>query len=256
MAGALQASPVHPNDRWVARGLSLALHALLFLWIGHSFQAPLKSHTVIFSVETVSGLTPLGEGSGAAGDHNQITNAPANPNPLAGGLHLTASDAPVPVAPKTPAKPSAHPRPAAAAPTLADLSKRDEGMSIGLKPRQSQAAEEPSEGGMGNAHQAGAEGGVLNAQGAIAGRGYRAGDCSYGKPLPEESEVLVELTVAPSGEVITAQIKRTSGFPELDQHSLAKAREIVFDPLPAGVPQDPSTGTVLFKFEFNGQLKN
>jgi TonB family protein len=208
---------------------------------------------VVFSVETVSGLTPQGEGSGAQGAHPQISNVPANLNPLAGGLNLKVSDAPVPAPPKpSQAKPKLA-KPAVAAPTLQDLQKQNESLPIGLKPRHSQGAEEPSEGGMGNAHQAGVEDGALGLQGAIAGRGYKAGDYSYDKPLPGESEVVVALVVGPQGEVLSAQIKKTSGYPELDMHALAKAREVVFDPLPAGAPQEPAAGTVRFKFEYSGK---
>ncbi len=82
---------MHPRDRWIARGLSLALHALLLLWIGLGFQAGPAGHMVVFSVETVSGITPLGEGSGAPGASAQMDNTPANANPLAGGLHLNVT---------------------------------------------------------------------------------------------------------------------------------------------------------------------
>ena len=248
---------LHPRDRWFARAFSLALHALLLLAVGHQLQQVSKpSHLVVFSVETVSGLTPLGEGSGAAGTSPQMNNVPANANPLAGGLHLNVTDAPVPVGPKAPAKKvPVKVKAVASAPSMQDLSKKYEALNIGLKPRHSQGAEEPSEGGMGNARQAGTADGILGLEGAIAGRGYRIGDYSYGKPLPGESEVLVQLSVGPKGEVLSALIKRTSGYHELDEHALAKAREIVFDALPAGVPQETVAGTVLFKFEYSGRSR-
>jgi TonB family protein len=244
-------SPIHPRDRWVARGASLALHALLLLWLGLSLRHAQAPSMVVFSVETVSGYTPLGEGSGAQGASQQMTNVPANANPLAGGLPLTVADPPVPAASKAPAKASARPRPVAAAPSLQDLSKRYENLDIGLKPRRSDAAQEPSEGGMGNAHKAGVAGG-LDLGGAIAGRGYNPGDYSFPGKLPGESEVVVLVTVSPRGEVVSASIQRTSGITALDQHALAKAREIVFEALPGGAPQVDSAGTVRFKFEWSG----
>lgn len=242
-----------PNDRWLARGLSLGLHLGLLLFVGgRIFNEPAKTQ-VIFSIETVSGLTPLGEGSGAEGTASQISNVPANANPLAGGLRLTASDAPVP-APQPNAKPATKAVPAQAAPpSLADLAKRYEQVPIGMRPRDGRAGEEPSEGGMGNARTAGTEGGMLGLDGAIAGRGYRIGDYSFGKPLPEESEVALLVSVSPKGEVLEARIKATSGIPELDQHALTKAREIVFDPVPPNGLQEPVTGTVLFRFEYSGR---
>jgi TonB family protein len=236
----------------MARAVSLALHGLLLIAVGSRWLTPPAKTQVIFSVETVSGLTPLGEGSGAEGASTKISNSPANANPLAGGLHLTASDAPVPAA-QPHAKASAKALPAKASPpTLGDLSKRYEALPIGNKPRGEAAGDEPSEGGMGNARQAGAEGGVLGLDGAIAGRGYRIGDYSYPKPLPEEGSVTILVTVSPKGEVLEARIKMSSGIPELDQHALTKSREIVFDPVPSNGLQEPVVGTVIFRFEYNG----
>lgn len=240
-----------PNDLWVARGLSVALHLALLLILSWAAIGPPPRTQVIFSVETVSGITPLGEGSGAEGTASQITNAPANPNPLAGGLHLTASDAPVPP-PQPQAKPVKAAPVKAALPSLGDLDKRYEDLQIGMRARDGRSGDEPSEGGMGNAHQAGAEGGVLGLDGAIAGRGYRIGDYSFGRPLPEESEVALLVTVSPKGEVLEARIKATSGIPDLDQHALSKAREIVFDAVPPNGLQEPVVGTVLFRFQYNG----
>jgi TonB family protein len=108
---------------------------------------------------------------------------------------------------------------------------------------------------MGNARTAGAEGGQLGLDGAIAGRGYRIGDYSFPRALPEESQVALLVTVSPKGEVLEARIKATSGIPELDQHALSKAREIVFDAVPSTGLQDPVTGTVIFRFEYSGKSR-
>lgn len=239
-----------PADRWISRGVSLALHLALLLAFWAALRAPKQPAMVIFSVETVPGIMPKGEGSGAEGTASQISNQPAAVNPLAGGLRQSATDAPIPVA-----KPKAAPkiRHAVQAPSLNDVTKLYDSLKIGVQPREPGANDAPSEGGMGNAHQAGTENGPLGLAGAIAGRGYRIGDYSYDKPLPEESEVVVLVTVDPKGEVLQAQISKTSGYPELDQHALAKSRDIVFDPLPPEVPQEDKTGTVSFRFEFNGK---
>lgn len=245
-----------PADRWLARAISLGLHALLLAFLVRSLQqAVTSSRMVIFSVETVSGITPLGEGSGAEGANSQMSNTPANANPLAGGLHLKVTDAPVPPSPKGAAKAPVKVKAVAAPPSLQDLSKKYESLDIGLKPRRSDGAEEPSEGGMGNARQAGTADGLLGLEGAIAGRRYIVPELNFGKPLPGESEVLIQLTVAPQGEVLSAQVKRTSGYPELDLFTLSKAREIKFDALPPNVPQEIVSGTVLLKFQYTGEAK-
>jgi TonB family protein len=243
----------HPKDRWIARGVSLALHALLFAFFGKALLMAPPAATVIFSVETVSGITPLGEGSGAMGQAGQISDKPANLNPLAGGLRFNASDPPLPV-PKAPAKPAkAAVKAVAAPPTQGDLAKRYEGLPIGMPTRGGRAGEELSEGGMGNARQAGAPGGAVGLQGAIAGRGYTPIDVSYGKALPEESEVVLLIRVNALGEVVEARVVKTSGFAELDQHASAKAREFRFDALPSGVPQVEVSGNMTFEFEYSGR---
>lgn len=245
-----------PFDRWIARGVSLLLHAGLGLLLGRGLLDPPPAARVIFSVETVSGLTPRGEGSGAEGTAQRIANTPANANPLAGGLRLNVSDKPVPAPPPQPA--AKAPRAAntvAPPPSLGELAKRYEELGIGVRPRDERAGEEPSEGGMGNARVAGTETGALGVSGPLAGRGFRAPDYSYGKPLPEESEVVLLVTVGPKGEVLETRIKKTSGYPELDQHALSKAREIVFDPVPPGGLQEPVTGTIVFRFEYSGKAR-
>jgi TonB family protein len=244
-----------PSDLWVARSISALLHLGLLLLLGKGLISPPERTQVIFSVETVSGVTPLGEGSGAEGSAAQMSNTPANANPLAGGLRLNVSDAPVPAPAEHPAAKPAPAKPHAAPPSLSDLAKRYENLGIGQRPRDSQAGDEPSEGGMGNARTAGTENGAVGVSGPLAGRRFRAPDYSFDKPLPEESEVALLITVGPKGEVLEAQIKKTSGYPELDQHALSKAREIVFDPVPPGGLQEPVTGTIVFRFEYSGRAR-
>ncbi len=141
----------------------------------------------------------------------------------------------------------------AAAPSLQDLSKRYEDLDIGLKPRHSEAAEEPSEGGMGNAHKAGVAGGLELCREPSRAAATTLGTTPTPGPLPGESEVVVLVTVSPQRRGHQRPHPRTnSGITALDQHALAKARDIVFDALPPGVPQVDSTGTVRFKFEWNG----
>jgi TonB family protein len=245
-----------PADRRLALGLSLALHLCLLLLFGKALLMSPPPSNVIFSVETVSGVTPQGEGSGAPGTAHQMTDKPSNVNPLAGGLRLAVTDAPLPQAAPKPLKPKLRAAPKTQLPpSLGDLDKRYDQLKIGVQPRDFRPVDDPSEGGMGNAHRVGAEDGGLGLEGPIAGRGYRIGDYSFGKPLPEESQVQLLVTVGPKGEVLEARIKKMSGYPELDQHALAKAREILFDALPPGVPQDPVTGTVTFNFQFDGKMK-
>ncbi|MGH7442913.1 MAG: energy transducer TonB family protein [bacterium] len=239
------------SDRWVSRGVSFGLHLILLALCWVSLRGPKATAMVVFSVETVPGVMTQGEGSGAAGSVSKISNQPSSANPLAAGLSLGATDAPVPQDVKVKSKRRSSPR-RVQAPSLSEVAKLYSGLKIGVQPQQPGASDALSEGGMGDAHQAGTENGGLEPSGAIAGRGYRIGDYSYGKPLPEESEVVVLLTVDPKGEVLDARVKKTSGYPELDQHALAKARDIVFDPLSSDVPQDNKTGTVTFRFEYSG----
>jgi TonB family protein len=243
-----------PRDQRLATGLSVGLHLALLLFFGRALMLPRPPATVVFSIETVSGVTPRGEGSGAAGTAHQMSDKPANLNPLAGGLRLSVTDAPLPQAAPKKASPKLKAT-KAALPSLGDLAQRYEGMKIGVQPRDYRPSMDLSEGGMGNAHRAGAEDGGLGLEGPIAGRGYRIGDYSFGKPLPEESEVQLTVTVGPRGEVIEARVKKTSGYPELDQHALAKAREIIFDPLAPAAAQDNVTGTVIFQFQYSGKMK-
>jgi protein TonB len=243
------------RDEWFARAASVLLHAALLWALALAARPGQRPATVIFTVETVTGIIPQGEGSGAEGASDRVSDLPANANPLAGGLDLKSSDKPLPAPAANKEKPAAT-RAQAAAPSLDEVAKRYENLGLGLKPREGgEAAGDLSEGGMGNARKAGVEGGALGLQGPIAGRGYRAGDYSFGRPLPEESEVVLLVTVGAKGEVLKASIHRTSGYPELDQHALSKAREIAFDPLPPGAPQEEATGSVTFRFEYTGRAK-
>jgi TonB family protein len=236
----------------------VGLHLLLLLACVLALRAPQKPNMVIFSVETVPGIMPQGEGSGAKGTAPQISNQEANQvNPLAGGLRLSSTDAPIPSSkPKAEAKARTKTAPRAVqAPSLSDVDKLYQSLKIGVQPTDPGNADLPSEGGMGNAHQAGTPNGPLNLAGAIAGRGYSIGDYSYGKALPEESEVVVLVTVDPKGEVKRAEIAKTSGYPDLDQHALSASRSIVFDPLPPDAPQEDNTGTATFSYDYNGNAK-
>lgn len=245
------------RDERLARLASLALHALLALALLRLLSLPKPVSTVIFTVETVSGLTPLGAGSGAPGEAPRASNSPANPNPLAGGLRLNADDAPqLPKPEAAQAKPKPKDaKPIQLPPSQGDLEKRYTDLKIGVDPKNLRLGLEPSEGGLGNKKMAGAEGGIPGMEGPIAGRGHTVPDFSYGKTLPEESEVIVLVTVNARGDVVGAGIKKTSGYLELDNHVLTKAREIRFDPLPSGMDQADQTGTIPFRFEYSGQVK-
>ena len=254
---ALERVPSQLSDERWAKLASLALHALVLLLLFKVMSQPRPAASVIFTVETVSGLTPLGAGSGAPGEAPQVSNSPANPNPLANGLRLNAADAPqLPQPEKAKTKPRPkEARPVQLPPSSGELEKRYNGMKIGVDPKDLRQGLELSEGGLGNRRMAGAEGGIPGMEGPIAGRGHTVPDFSYGKALPEESEVIVWVTVNARGEVVGAGIKKTSGYIELDNHVLTKAREIRFDPLPSVADQADQTGSIPFRFEFNGRMK-
>ena len=155
-------SPIHTqgSDERLARLASLGLHALLLLALLRVLSLPKPASTVIFTVETVSGLTPLGAGSGAPGEAPRVSNTPANANPLASGLRLNAADAPqLPKPEAARAKPRPkEARPIQLPPSQGDLEKRYSDLKIGVDPKDLRLGLEPSEGGLGNRKMAGAEG--------------------------------------------------------------------------------------------------
>ena len=93
-----------------------------------------------------------------AGNVPQVSDTPANANPLAAGLKLKMDEVAEPKAVKS-AKPLPKP-PQARLPTASDLSKEYEKLKLGIDPRQARQSEDLSEGGMGNQMKAGTEDGI------------------------------------------------------------------------------------------------
>lgn len=237
------------KDEWIARGISIALHAFLLIFVSVPIFKHEAKRTVLLTVETVSGLTPLGEGTGVEGTRASLSDTPANANPLLGGVKLKMDEVAAPdQAVKAKSKPAPVPPP-----SVQDLQKKYESMPLGLKPRDGRESQELSEGGMGNARKAGSPDGLVGISGAIGGRRFAQPDLSYPGNLPEEAELQVTVLVSPQGEVIEARIEKSSGHPELNQFALGKAREFRFDPLPATEAQENKAGILYFKFQFSGK---
>jgi TonB family protein len=238
------------RDERLAKGISLVGHLMLLL----SLSVPIFNHEpgkqVLLTVETVSGYTPQGQGTGASGSVPQVNDSPANANPLAAGLKLKMDEVASPKVPKT-----AKLKPAKASPPSAsDISKAYEKLKLGIDPRQGRQSEDLSEGGMGNQLKAGTEDGIPGLSAAAGGRGYSPVDLSYPGNIPEESENAILFTVDPKGTVIDARLERTSGYVALDEHILSRARMIRFAALPAAVPQENQTVRLPVSFKFNGAV--
>ena len=84
--------------------------------------------------------------------------------------------------------------------------------------------------------------------GDLAARKYKALDWKFPEKLPEETELMIEITVMPSGIIKNVKLVRTSGYPELDRLAFSQARKMQFDPLPAEAKEEEQTGVLLFKF--------
>jgi TonB family protein len=229
--------------------MSLLLHALLVLALvkyrGPALSAPPK--VAILTVETVSGVTPKGEGAGASGEKREITNAPPNPQPVPGSFKLQPHELPKKPLQKQLSKKQPKVR---QAPSLAQLAKDHALMPIGLNPRDARQGDELSEGGMGDGKAAGSAGGQPEISGPIGGRGYRAIDWGFPKQLPEETTLKLVIVVAPNGLVKNAKLLQSSGYAEIDQNAVTRAKSITFDSLPAGVEQVDTEGTLTFNFQF------
>ena len=84
--------------------------------------------------------------------------------------------------------------------------------------------------------------------GDIAARKYKKVDWRFPEKLPEETELMIEITVLPSGIIKNVKLARTSGYPELDRAAFSQVRKMQFDPLPAGAAEEEQLGVLLFKF--------
>ena len=91
-------------------------------------------------------------------------------------------------------------------------------------------------------------GGAPTITGDISSRKYRAIDWKFPEKLPEETELMIEITVLPNGFIQNVKLVRTSGYPELDRMAFSQARKMQFDPLPEGASDEEQSGVLLFKF--------
>jgi TonB family protein len=89
-------------------------------------------------------------------------------------------------------------------------------------------------------------GGEPTITGALATRKYKKTEWKFPKQLPEETELMIEITVLSSGIIKNVKLVRASGYPELDRMALLQARKLQFDPLPYS--NDDQAGILLFKF--------
>lgn len=89
-------------------------------------------------------------------------------------------------------------------------------------------------------------GGEPTITGALATRKYKKVEWKFPEQLPEETELMIEITVLSSGIIKNVKLVRTSGYPELDRMALLQARKLQFDPLP--YTNDDQAGVLLFKF--------
>jgi TonB family protein len=89
--------------------------------------------------------------------------------------------------------------------------------------------------------------------GALSARRYQRIQWYFPEKLPEETELAVELVVAPSGIIRSVSLMRASGYPELDRLAVSQARNLKFDPLPLNARQEDQVGVLLFKFGARAQ---
>ncbi|HDT14943.1 MAG TPA: TonB family protein [Firmicutes bacterium] len=89
--------------------------------------------------------------------------------------------------------------------------------------------------------------------GALSARRYQRIQWYFPEKLPEETELAVELVVAPSGIIRSVRLMRASGYPELDRLAVSQARNLKFDPLPLNARQEDQIGVLLFKFGARAQ---
>ncbi len=104
--------------------------------------------------------------------------------------------------------------------------------------------------GAGEYGQPGSPTGTLSLTGAIATRGFQEPDFSVLKSLiTEETQLRLNLVVAPGGEVRQATLYETSGYPFVDQKAIELARKILFDPLPTDWKQIDQSGVITIKLK-------
>ena len=135
---------------------------------------------------------------------------------------------------------------------LADIEKEKAKLDMGISReelRESSAEQPVSEGGEAGEFAeeqevvAGSEPAI---SGEVASRKYKKFDWKFPKVLPEETELMIEITVLSSGIIKNVKLVRTSGYPSLDRMALSQARKMQFEPL--RVSNEEQQGVLLFKF--------
>ena len=231
--------------------VSIVVHVLLVLAVALQTTAPLPKPKIL-TVETVSGvITPRGEGSGAPGRGQAISDqAPPSPLALAMNMNLAAIKVPPrevkPVEQAPPVAPKPKPVPEQPKPDL--QKERAENAFPDL--RAERPADEAPVEGLGSGMRAGTSKGAPDITGPIAGRRYSHLDWKYPKRLPEETRLVLQIVVKPSGLVSSALVTRNSGFREIDEYYLGLARDMIFDPLPSGVEQVDEVGEITVKLQY------
>jgi len=81
---------------------------------------------------------------------------------------------------------------------------------------------------------------------ALATRKYKKMQWKFPEQLPEETELMIEITVLSSGIIKNVRLLRASGYPELDRMALLQARKMQFEPL--AYTNNDQSGVLLFKF--------
>ncbi|MCD4814320.1 energy transducer TonB [bacterium] len=135
---------------------------------------------------------------------------------------------------------------------IRELSRDRTGTTIGAgKARLRQSDEKLAEGrGAGDWGTPGSPTGTLSLSGDIAARGYKEPDFSTLKTvITEETRLRLTLVVLPEGDVKTAILLETSGYPYVDQKAIELARKILFDPLPNDWQQVEQQGVLTIKLK-------
>ncbi|HPD18117.1 MAG TPA: TonB family protein [Candidatus Goldiibacteriota bacterium] len=89
-------------------------------------------------------------------------------------------------------------------------------------------------------------GGEPTITGSLATRKYKKIEWRFPENLPEETELMIEITVLSSGIIKDVRLLRTSGYPELDRMAISQARKLQFEPLTFS--NEDQVGALLFKF--------
>lgn len=67
----------------------------------------------------------------------------------------------------------------------------------------------------------------------------------------QAGEVLLDITIAPSGQLLASSILKSSGVPELDRAALASLKRTHFPPIPSNVSAGSYRVTVPFQYNMH-----